>query len=83
MIASTPRPITYRRQPATLTVMRNDGFVWGRLRQGALQLDVTTRKDRYWEHDEDILDAFERASRNPNCVEDACGWLDAPEVSHD
>lgn len=76
MIGSHSRLVTFRRAPAVLSVIRNNGSCWGRLitAQG-VELDVVTRRDWYDQGDEDALDAFERASRNPRCVSAACGWL--------
>lgn len=75
MIESDERPIKFRGQPATLTVMRNNGVCWGRVRVGTKQFDVVTRADHYDDDNADALDAFERASRHPRCIEKAQGWL--------
>ena len=80
MIESHTRVITYRGLAAVLSVIRNNGACWGRIRCAGKQLDVETRRDHYEESDEDALDAFERASRNPKCVDDAIGWLDVEEA---
>lgn len=76
MIESHTIRIRYRKQPASLSVMRNDGYCWGRLiTAGGEKLDVFTRRDHYEENDTDALEAFERAARNPRCVDKAEGWL--------
>lgn len=78
MIESASKAITYQGKPARISVMRNDGFCWGRIRlaDDGTQLDVTTRRDQYDEPDEVALAAFIRASQRPQRVEPAVGWTD-------
>lgn len=71
MLISHARRIQWRGKPADLRVVRNDGYCWGLLVDGEAAWDVSTRRDLYDYCDTDALDAFERASRNPRCVEPA------------
>lgn len=64
MLISDPRDITFRRRPARLFALRNNGYCWGRVidADGA-QWDVDTAHDWYDYDDDDALDAFERAAK--------------------
>lgn len=77
MIESASRAITHDGKPAQLSVIRNDGYCWGRIRfqdDREPQLDVMTRKDCYDDDDTAALDTFERAAKRGR-VEPAVGWL--------
>lgn len=77
MIESATRAITHEGKPAQLSVIRNDGHCWGRIRfedEQQPQLDVVTRKDCYEDEDSVALDTFERAAKRGR-VEQAVGWL--------
>lgn len=65
----------YKGKPAKMSVMRNDGYCWGRIRQGDVQLDVETDDDLYDETDAGALDVLIQAAGNPNNVSSAEGWL--------
>ena len=77
MISSDAVTFTYKGKPATLCVMRNNGYCWGRIVcQDGTQWDVMhIHKDMYEQPDEDVLEAYIRLSRNPKCVNPAVGWL--------
>ena len=68
MIASESFPFVFRRKPATLTVMRNNGYCWGRIDapHQSKPLDVITARDWYEFPDEEAAQAFIRkAEREP------------------
>lgn len=77
MLESHARPLTYQGRPAQLSVIRSNGYCWGRIRfpDGSHPKDVVTTDDLYERTDEDALDELERLSANPNHVEMAHGWL--------
>lgn len=77
MLISHARRITFRGKSADLRVLRNDGYCWGLLVDGVNAFDVSTRRDHYGRIDEDALDAFERAARNPKCIEPSVREWDA------
>lgn len=60
-IISQPRRITFRGGPATLAVLRNNGFAWGRIEtQDGRRFDVGTGdEDLYELDDETALDNLE------------------------
>jgi hypothetical protein len=64
MLLSHPRTINFQGKPATLRVLRNNGFCWGRLslEDGTVH-DVESDEDWYDDEDEDALDAFESVLR--------------------
>ena len=64
MLISEPRTITFRRRPARLYVLRNNGYCWGCIVDAdGHEWDVFTRTDWYDQDDEEALDAFERAAK--------------------
>lgn len=78
MIASAPYPCVIGGRPATLRVMRNDGYCWGRVvfadRRRA-QCDATARRDVYWLPDDVAAAALIRAAQRGS-LDRAHGWLD-------
>lgn len=77
MIESNARDITIQGKPGRLSVIRNNGYCWGRIRfagKDEKQLDVFTKRDHYERTDEEALDSFERAAKRGQ-VEEAVGWL--------
>jgi hypothetical protein len=76
MLESHSTFVTYRGEPAELSVMRNDGECWGRLvtARGA-KFDVECADDQYDQDDSNALDAFEAALGDPENISDAVGWL--------
>lgn len=78
MIASHSIPITYKGVQATLEVLRNDGFCWGRIttEQGA-QLDVNAPEgeDLYDWADSDAIDRLEELAQDESNVTPGVGWL--------
>jgi hypothetical protein len=82
MIASHTRQITVRGWTAkpvvgSLSVIRNDGYCWGRIvLPSGRQLDVSSGEtDLYDLPDEDALDIFEELAEDADNVEEAVGWL--------
>lgn len=75
MIESKAVATTFNGKPAMISVMRNDGHCWGRIRQGEEQFDVTTRKDWYDFNDAEALAGFQRAAQAPANVSPAAGWF--------
>jgi hypothetical protein len=66
---------TYKRQPAQIYVIRNDGFCWGRLvLKDGTNFDISTSRD-YYEHDDvSAAEAFERAMRRGKVEEPMASW---------
>jgi hypothetical protein len=64
MIFSPPYPFEFRKQPAQMYVVRNDGFCWGRivLKDGT-NYDVATQRDHYERIDEEAAEAFMNKAR--------------------
>ncbi len=77
MVESESRAITHNGKAAQLSVMRNDGQCWGRIRfdgDAQAQLDVVTERDCYEDADSVALDTFEHAAKQGQ-VEPAAGWV--------
>lgn len=68
MLISESRAITFRGKRATLCVLRNNGYCWGRITCGREQYDVETEDDQYDEDDLDALHAFAKAAADPRNV---------------
>ncbi len=75
---------TYKRQPAQIYVIRNDGFCWGRLvLEDGTNYDITTRRDYYEADDISAAEAFERAMRSGKVEEPMASWrIDYDESKH-
>ena len=65
MIISDAFPFEVRGTTALMRVVRNDGYCWGNMTVGAVQVDVSTRSDQYDKTDEEAARAFMRAAKNP------------------
>jgi hypothetical protein len=77
MLTTDTTAFTFRGEPALMQVMRNNGSCWGRISfiDRAEKFDVNTRHDWYDYPDDEAIEAFIRAARNPRCVSPAQGWL--------
>jgi hypothetical protein len=60
MLISKSLSVTHEGKPATLVVLRNDGFCWGRLQAASGDLDVLPDFDLYDETDDTALDILAR-----------------------
>jgi hypothetical protein len=74
MLISEGHEFSFRKQPATMTVLRNDGYCWGRIETADGQrFDVSTGKDWYDYDDESAAEGFVRASRRSSNVDPVDG----------
>ncbi|MBT2325506.1 hypothetical protein J7E62_24540 [Variovorax paradoxus] len=78
MIMSDAVAVTFRGEPATLRVMRNDGYCWGRIvAYDKQQFDVSVPDDEdvYDDCDEHALERFEECMHDEILVSPAVAWL--------
>lgn len=75
MNLSHTTPIAFRGERAQLTILRNDGYCWGRIvTSTGKNFDVQTEEDWYDLDDADAMDAAEEAAKDPANVSPAQGW---------
>lgn len=74
-LISAPYPFTYKRQPAEMHVIKNDGFCWGIfvLKDGT-NLEVSTARDYYDSDEERAVDAFINAAKRGKATEPVVSW---------
>lgn len=78
-LISAPESFTFRKRPARMYVVRNDGFCYGRLcvtqPSGVIhEHDVATKRDYYERDDADAAQAFINAARRGNFEEPMASW---------
>ena len=72
MLISAPHAVRYKRRPAVLYVLRNNGYCWARLVTGkTAEYDVFTRRDLYDEPDDYAAEVFMAAARRGNIEQPA------------
>lgn len=78
-LISAGYPFTFKRAPAVLHVIRNDGYCWGRIVQGLQEYDVQLkRRDVYDETDEDAARALINAAQRGHAEPPMASWRLAP-----
>lgn len=73
-IISDGYEFTFKRKPARMHVIRNDGFCWGRLVTADDEFDVSTRRDFYDYDDETAAEAFIRVAKTGRYEEPYASW---------
>ncbi len=74
MLISHAREVTFRGCLASLFVLRNDGYCWGRIKTRTGQsfdIDAPDGIDPYDDPDEDALDTFAACLDNPAAISPA------------
>ena len=77
MIESKSVEFVYAGKRATICVMRNNGYCWGRIdTEDGSELDVVTPKDLYDEDDDYVIKAYLKVARGTRVgtIEPATGW---------